>query len=70
MGGSMRPLDCCDGECAIVNGCQVGGYKCARCGEWKSTEVEAAKDWNRRNGGQSKAPQLLKSTTTAKGETK
>ena len=34
MGGSLRPLDCCDGDCALVNGCQVGGYQCARCGEW------------------------------------
>ena len=34
MGGSMRPLDCCDSDCALVNGCQVGGYQCARCGEW------------------------------------
>ena len=34
MGGSLRPLDCCDGECALVNGCQVGVYQCARCGEW------------------------------------
>ena len=34
MGGSLRPLDCCDSECALVNGCQVGGYQCARCGEW------------------------------------
>ena len=34
MGGSLRPVDCCDSECALVNGCQVGGYQCARCGEW------------------------------------
>ena len=34
MGGSLRPLDCCDGDCALVNGCQVGGIQCARCGEW------------------------------------
>ena len=34
MGGSLRPLDCCDSNCALVNGCQVGGYQCARCGEW------------------------------------
>ena len=34
MSGSLRPLDCCDSDCALVNGCQVGGYQCARCGEW------------------------------------
>ena len=34
LGGSLRPLDCCDSECALVNGCQVGGDKCGRCGEW------------------------------------
>ena len=34
MSGSLRPLDCCDSDCALVNGCRVGGYQCARCGEW------------------------------------
>ena len=34
MGGSLRPLDCCDREFALVIGCQVGGYQCARCGRW------------------------------------
>ena len=34
MSESLRPLDCCDSECALVNGCQIGGYQCERCGEW------------------------------------
>ena len=34
MSGHVRPLTCCDRDCALVNGCQVGGYQCARCGEW------------------------------------
>lgn len=25
-------LKCCDGECAAVNGCMVGGFECPRCG--------------------------------------
>ena len=33
MGGSLRPLDCCDGDCASANGRQGGGYQCERCGE-------------------------------------
>ena len=31
---NLKTLNCCDSDCAIVNGCQVGGYQCARCGEW------------------------------------
>ena len=34
MGGSLRPLDCCDSEFALVNGCRIGGYQCERCGRW------------------------------------
>lgn len=25
---------CCDYECAMANGCQVGGLECDRCGEY------------------------------------
>lgn len=34
MGGSLRPLDCCDSEFALVNGCRIGCYQCERCGRW------------------------------------
>ena len=34
MSGRIRPLDCCDGDCALVNGCRIGGYQCERCGRW------------------------------------
>ena len=34
MSGHVRPLTCCDRDCALVNGCRIGGYQCARCGEW------------------------------------
>ena len=34
MGGHARPLTCCDGDCALVNGCRTGGYQCERCGRW------------------------------------
>ena len=40
MSGRIRPLDCCDGDCALVNGCRTGGYQCERCGRWFcSTEI-------------------------------
>lgn len=28
------PLTCCDSDCAGVNHCRIGGYKCERCGCW------------------------------------
>ena len=34
MSGHARPLTCCDGDCALVNGCRTGGYQCGRCGRW------------------------------------
>ena len=34
MSGHVRPLTCCDRDCALVNGCRIGGYQCERCGEW------------------------------------
>lgn len=34
MSGHARPLTCCDGDCALVNGCRTGGYQCERCGRW------------------------------------
>ena len=34
MSGHARPLTCCDGDCALVNGCRIGGYQCERCGRW------------------------------------
>ena len=34
MSGHTRPLACCDYNCAVVNGCQVGGYQCDGCGLW------------------------------------
>ena len=60
----MKLLDCVKCGSSAYMAMSIHNY-CARCevcdnrGEWKATEVEAAKDWNRRNGMQSKAPQLL-----------
>lgn len=34
MSGHTRPLACCDHDCSVVNGCQVGGYQCDDCGLW------------------------------------
>ena len=34
MGGRHRPLTCCDSDCALANGCRVGGYRCDDCGLW------------------------------------
>lgn len=34
MSGHARPLTCCDRDCALVNGCRIGGYRCERCGLW------------------------------------
>lgn len=34
MSGHTKPLTCCDGDCALVNGCRIGGYQCERCGRW------------------------------------
>lgn len=31
---SRRPLVCCTLDCAVVNGCTVGGNKCQECGGW------------------------------------
>ena len=33
-GGSLRPLTNCTNDCALFNGCRIGGYQCERCGEW------------------------------------
>lgn len=38
MGGGFRPLTCCDSDCALANGCRVGGYKCDVCGRWYCCE--------------------------------
>lgn len=27
-------ITCCDWVCAAANGCQIGGYKCDRCGRY------------------------------------
>ena len=34
MSGYAKPLTCCDRECALVNGCRIGGFQCERCGRW------------------------------------
>lgn len=34
MSGHVRPLTCCDRDCALVNGCRIGGYQCERCSRW------------------------------------
>lgn len=34
MSGRYSPLHCCDRDCAIANGCTVGGCQCAGCGQW------------------------------------
>lgn len=34
MGGHFSPMGCCDRECALVNGCTVGGVQCEWCGNW------------------------------------
>ena len=34
MSGKATPLACCDGDCANLNWCRIGGYQCDRCGEW------------------------------------
>lgn len=34
MSGRARPLTCCDRDCALANGCRIGGYQCERCGRW------------------------------------
>lgn len=34
MSGLVRPLSCCDRDCAGANGCRVGGYQFDRCGLW------------------------------------
>ena len=34
MSGHTKPLTCCDRDCALVNGCSIGGYQCERCGRW------------------------------------
>lgn len=34
MSGNPSPLTCCDNDCAMANGCRVGGYKCSVCGLW------------------------------------
>ena len=30
----IRPLTCCDLDCARSNRCRVGGYQCQVCGMW------------------------------------
>ena len=32
MSGHIRPLTCCDSECAAVNHCVNGGVQCNGCG--------------------------------------
>lgn len=32
--GSVRPINVCDRDCALANGCVVGGRRCAKCGLW------------------------------------
>lgn len=34
MSGSVRPITCCDRECAFVNWCHIGGYQCPKCERW------------------------------------
>ena len=34
MSGSIRPITCCDRDCAFVNWCHSGGYQCPKCGRW------------------------------------
>lgn len=34
MSGHIRPITCCDRECALVNGCRIGGVRCGKCGKW------------------------------------
>ena len=34
MQGNTSPIRLCDSECALVNGCQVGGVQCTDCGIW------------------------------------
>ena len=34
MGGHLAPIRCCDGECAAVNHCSIGGTSCEGCGLW------------------------------------
>ena len=60
----MKLLDCvkCGAKAYLAMSIRNYCVRCENCdshGAWKETEVEAEKDWNRRNGGQSKAPQLL-----------
>lgn len=50
----MKLLKCVKCGSNVYMAMSIHNY-CARCevcdnhGEWKATEVEAAKDWNRRN---------------------
>jgi len=32
--GYWRSLTCCDRDCAVANGCRMGGYQCHICGRW------------------------------------
>lgn len=34
MQGNTSPIRLCDSDCALVNGCQVGGVQCDDCGLW------------------------------------
>lgn len=34
MSGCPHPKSYCDYECAAMNGCTVGGYACAGCGDY------------------------------------
>jgi len=34
MSGSTTPIRVCDHECALVNGCSVGGLTCEGCGRY------------------------------------
>lgn len=35
MMSSYHPIRCCDRDCALVNGCQIGGVKCDKCGRYE-----------------------------------
>ena len=48
MSGHIRPLTCCDSECAAVNHCVKGGVQCNGCGlyfcEYNLNEIGFCED--------------------------